>query len=378
VHLAWANIRMGREQEARGYLERLESIAAPAEEVGWLHPLIFRHAFRERFEPETAAASRASLFQGSGPDLLQRLSTLSRFGSAVDVPQGQLEVGQALIAASGASDRFRADGHTAVGLALVTLGRGAEALAHFDSVAVLWNTPAARLQAAQWRVLPSALGLALADSLRSQGRAALEALVRDRSIQLPAAWTLALDAFARGDSVGFHTWSARVAEESEPGSGRPQEQFLDALDAAAHGRYREALELSDLLLSLQARAFPLRGASMPAQRLGDPFARAALHLVRGEWFQRIGELEAAEREYLWYEAVDLDGYPVLQLPQAGEIDWAFGTYGRFKRGLVLMERGELEQACRELRRVVELWAGAEPELYDIVEEAGEASRLACE
>jgi hypothetical protein len=101
----------------------------------------------------------------------------------------------------------------------------------------------------------------------------------------------------------------------------------------------------------------LHGAPSPGRVLSDPFARALLHIKRGQWLYAQGEDEAAEREYLWYEAVDVLGLPERGLPQAGEIDWALGNYGRFLRGSVSPDR---ERACILLNHVLEAWSDHDP------------------
>ncbi len=106
------------------------------------------------------------------------------------------------------------------------------------------------------------------------------------------------------------------------------------------------------------RTASLQGAAGPHESLGDPFARAALHLARGAWYEQLADWEAAEREWRWYEAVDIDGFPSVEPPHDGEIDWAMGNYGRYKQGLAAQRRGDLDAACQHLRRAATVWSEA--------------------
>ena len=100
-------------------------------------------------------------------------------------------------------------------------------------------------------------------------------------------------------------------------------------------------------------------------------------MKRGEWFERLGQLDEAEREWLWYEAVDIDGLPSVELPQAGEIDWALGTFGRYMRGMTAFESDDLDGACRHLSRVVAFWTGSDPEYGDYLSKAVAARDMSC-
>jgi hypothetical protein len=95
----------------------------------------------------------------------------------------------------------------------------------------------------------------------------------------------------------------------------------------------------------------------------DLFARAAFHLHRGAWLAALGDPRAADREWLWSESSDIGGWP--QGPaQAGEIDGMLGVYARLLRGQSLLRAdagaAERVRGCAYLKRVAELWGGAEP------------------
>jgi serine/threonine protein kinase len=377
--LAWAYIRLGRREDAARVLDAMPPITATPEEGWQLPPELLRQAYHERFNPDPEARSLQALMSDTEFGSLEWLAPLARFTGAFDVPRAQVTLGHLL------SDRaplrpLQAGGQVAVGLGYATLGRGDSALVAFDSAAVLFDTPESRLQAAQWRVLPGALGIDMVAAAEvERGRRLLAELQSDPGVGRRALWTLTIDAFAAGDTLAGRRLARRLADGAE--GGRPSDglvEWLNAMDAAASGRLRDALELSEGLLAMQAMTRQLKGGVEPPGQLADGFARAALHLERGRWYARLGEPESAEREWVWYEAVDIDGMPVAEAAQAGEIDWALGTYGRYQRGMTAFETGDFDAACRHLERVTQLWSNPVGELAPQARTAAARAEQACQ
>ncbi len=379
VHLAWANIRIGHREAAGRAVRQLKKVA-PSPAAGWLYPPeVFEQAFVERFGPEGAAmAGRRQIFNHPEFGKPDRIAVLARWGGSLDIPEAQIAFGRELVSRSPAHSPFSAGGHWAQGLGLVATGRLEEAWLQFDSAAAALDRPEARLQALQWRFLPRVLiGLASIESSPADLERLAEMTDNPRTAAR-AAWTLALDAHAAGDTAKARSW-VRVLRRTRPTKSESGlAQLLESIDRAARGLYREALILSEPLLDIQTLAMPLRGGSEAPDSLGDPFARAALHLRRAEWLENLGDWAAAEREWLWYEAEDITGYPSVEPPQDGEIDWALGTYGRYRRGLAALQRGDSEAACRHLKRVTELWATANAAFGPLALLARERWRQACD
>jgi hypothetical protein len=169
-----------------------------------------------------------------------------------------------------------------------------------------------------------------------------------------AAWALALSARSSGDTATALRWIGRLA----PGS--PLRRLLDARDAAARGDAALALAITDSV-----------SVAFQATRPPDAFAGAAFHLFRGDWLTSLGERAGADREWLWYEGSDIEGWPT-GTAQAGEIDAALGVLARLKRARGLLASGSAAdtlRACVHLRRVNELWSGAEPAMGPLAAEA---------
>ena len=344
--LAWVWIRLGQRDSAARALRDLRNVtAARRGDVDIDQPALWEIAFAGRFGGTDSAAGPAAPPKG--------LVEWFRFALSLDIPATQIAIGRLL---SGAN------GHEAQGLALLALGQGARGLAQLDSAAVLYRTPEARFQALEWRVIPSALGLPLAPAAEiAQARAALRDWTGDPARGARAAWALALDAFGRHDASGVERWAAVVRHRASADSEAARlDQLLRALHAAALSDGLRAIAISD---SLRAAYAESRG--------GDPFARAVLHVVRATWYETLGRAAEADREWLWYENADIQGFPTTE-SQSGEVDWVFGVYARWRRGALAVSRGDTRRGCAYLKRVLELWAGADAELAEL---AGRAQRL---
>ncbi len=377
MQLVWANIRLGRQKGAAAALERLLQIATGPAEAWRFPPELYAYAYSARFEPQRASERLPGLLEGPRFENLEHLANVARLTGAFDVPGAQLWLGQQLVERASAHSGYRAGGHIVQGLALMTLGRHGEAVLHFDSAAALLDEPEARLQAAQWRVLPQALGMPVDSAMAQEGRGSLAALTRVNSTSARAAWTLAIDAYARGDSGEARRWVGIVRQAAPGGSHSGLLVFPQAMHSAASGDYAQAISLTQPLLGYQACTRQLQSSSIRPRSLGDPFARAALHLMRGDWYERLGELDLARREWLWHQADDILGLPSIEPPQVGEIDWALGTLGRYKRGMTALASGERESACRLLREVSNLWSEPDPALAGLARRAGEGRVQAC-
>ena len=83
-------------------------------------------------------------------------------------------------------------------------------------------------------------------------------------------------------------------------------------------------------------------------------------LLRASWYEATGNDAGARRELRWHEHTDLVGYPV-GAPQAGEVDWAFGTLARWRRAQTLERIGERgAEVCATYRAVDRHWRGGDP------------------
>jgi serine/threonine protein kinase len=331
-HLAWARIRLGDAERADSALTQLERWAGEPEGSEIHVPTFVRMAYALRF----GGAAAQDQVIGSLSRSPEHLALAARGAISFELPAAQVALGTAL-AHSGKTPQARASGFVARGVALVTLGRPAEAQASFDSAAALFPDPReARLQAAQWRVIPAALGVpGWSEEERERGRLALRAMRSNEAVGARAAWSLALDARARGDTAEAASYAEGLAS------------LLSGMDSAARGNWAGALAASEPALGLDSAG------------RGDPFLRAALHLERGAWLERAGRAEDADHSWLWYENLDVVGWPSAAA-QAAEVDWALATYARSRRARLALTAGDQAAGCALAESVADAWSKPEP------------------
>jgi hypothetical protein len=348
-HLVFAAIRQGRRADARNAI-RSRSRVGTARSYGDPDVLpLARLAYDERFVPWRARVKRRYLGWTADSAQLEGISRVFRTGvSWSDIPESQVALGDLLLSSSATDSAARSSAREGKAIGLMALGRPRHALAQVDSAAALFGSDAARVEQAEWRVVLRALGLPISEA--GEWRARLAALAGDPALHPRVAWALGLAAYARGDTAEGASWKSRL--QTGGSQGGPLGRFLAAMQLAGRSQWQAALAVSDSL----ENAF---NATDPP----DPFARAAFHLYRGAWLAAAGDSSAADREWLWYEGSDIEGWP--QGPaQAGEIDGMLGVYARLLRGQALLRpdaRGTGHvRGCAYLKRVVELWSGAEP------------------
>src|SRR4051794_35323120 len=350
-HLSWALIRWGQSQEARSSLDALHRAAGKPEESEIYLPQFLEIAYSARFNPDTTPLNDPVLHSPSG------LSLAARGAFSMDIPETGVLLGSRLASLPSAPDSLHGSGRIAQALALMTMGRPGQALTQLDAAgALLSQYTEARHQAAEWRVIPPALGLpGITAAEVEQGRRALMQLSRDSTRSVRAAWALSLDALLRGDSAGAGPWLKLVVSQTPPSN--PFHALLRAMQQATAGRFESALQLSEPALGYDS-----------AGKAGDPFFRAALHLQRGDWLERMNRPEAAQRSWLWYEALDVVGWP-SSVVQAAEVDWPLGNLGRLRRARLAAKSRNKAEACRLAGELSRSWAGAEPLFAPLLAEA---------
>ena len=351
-HLVLGHVRSGRRKEAREALELRRRVgeAARDDEIDLLPFLEL--VYDERFVPWRAWVRYQLIRQRGSPRQLDGVHRLARVGTPwLDMPHTQLRYCDLLLRAGPAVAEIHGTAHQGKGLALFALGRLREALAELDSAAALFDSPEARLQQAEWRVVPAALGYPGIDTKAWEPR--LRELAGDSTVGARAAWAIAL--LAGDDTARARPWLDRLPD------GSPLGVLSHARLAASRGDLAFALALTDSLRS----AFQ---GPPPA----DPFAGAVLHVLRGDWFAAAGAPDRADREWLWHEASDVEGWPV-GLAQSGEIGAALGPLARLRRARALLAPGgsaaDTLRACAHVARVRELWADADPALRALPHDA---------
>jgi eukaryotic-like serine/threonine-protein kinase len=358
-HLIFSAIRAGERDRAREmirYRRRISDQSSPGDPD--LLALV-QLAYDGRFLPWRAEMKHRYLTAVAGSGQIEGIVRLFRIAvSWFDIPESQVELSDLLLRSGPSDSAARASAHQGKAIGLMTLGRPTAALAALDSAAALFDNGQARLEQAEWRIMLPALGLPLPGDTR-EWKARLAGLSSDEVLGRRAAWALAFAAFASGDTLEGQRWRDQLRKGGGPAS--ELERFAGAMMSVARGRWPAALAASDSLRM-----------SMNAAHPPDPFARAAFHLERSRWFSAVGDTAAAERELLWYENSDVDGWPA-GVSQAGELDGMLGVYARLERARLLLRAGassdERGTGCALVGRVTELWSKAEPVLRALVSRA---------
>jgi hypothetical protein len=332
-HLAQAQIRLGRESEALKTLDFLAAKFGPRDQHAVYYPDIWPQAWLQRFAgQEEAAQGFEQLVQVYGPAGMRDLLQLGcRWVRYVELPASQEMLGRNLL---GMAREMRSPDDAAGGLLAIALGelgqgRVNPALASFDSIVPETRTREARLQArsqaAEWRVIPFALGLAGFGLVEAEaGSDTLTSLWSDRSaspdLRARAAFGLAIFAVRTAREPEAAAWSdslRALASTLEPGAAIRQSQLLEGLSLASAGEFDRALESTNSLRTYDSVAL---GA--------NPFGRAATYWLRARWQAEAGDTIAALRTLYWHENTDLEEGTAPGLAQAAEVDAAFGVHAR--------------------------------------------------
>ena len=350
--LIWAYIRLGRKAEAKDALRQRREITTDASPGDPDILTLFEWAYLERFEPEKAAVFLDSVLRNPDSPLLRDVGTMLRLASSLDLPGIQIKLGS-LMARDPTSDaQVQANGNTARGLAFIMTGRPVTGVHLLDLASNMWATSGQRFLAEEMRLMLPAFDIRIPTDEIERARSRIESFLDDAALGTRAAWALANDARHRGDANAAREWRRRVTSEAQRGPYYlPLDTVLLALEDADGGDFRGALERSRPLLEIDSTG---RGS--------DPFARALLYWHRAKWWEALGDTASAEREWLWYENVDFGPWPKGVL-QPAEIDWMLSTYARLNRARAQLSLPNRDaEACVHLRRVVELWANAEPDI----------------
>lgn len=356
-HLLYGYLRLGLRDRSDSARQARNAIPATGEPDDATRRALFRLAYHERFQPALGGVEIWWLGLTLDSAKAERLNHFVRLGTSFDIPDTQRHLSEMLTRLNRTAP-LRSNGFRALGIALLTLGRPGVALPMLDSAVALFGAADSLIERAEWRVMPGVYGLEIiADSERQWGLATMHRLANGSAgpIAGRAAWALAADAYARGDTSAAATLVAKVQKQSGYGLRR----LLDASSEAARGRFRVAIELTDPMLGYDS-----------ATAVFDPFARSLLYLRRSQWFLALGDSAAADRARLWYQNSDsgIDGWPQFGL-ESSDVDNLLGVYARLLQAEADVARNRTAEACPLLARVREIWSDVEPVFVPLRERA---------
>jgi len=331
-HLAWVATAEGDSSTAAGALDSLESHGVAPDAFSRELRALLNVGFAWRFLPESAAVRvTAQIIGQPGMQSSADFGAGPRMLPTFDVPRGAIALGEILEHST--SQEWQQSGLTAQTLGAVALGR----LDRLHDLArrVTEVAPQTELELFNDE-LPAVLAFVDSSSIRT-----IEALDGLSS------WIASSGVDPLRDRA---VWmSTLLGHRTPPRAGAPGEfELVIAADSlASAGHPRAALVLLDPV--------PVDAVA----RRVDPFFRAIVHLQRAKWRVRIGDIEGARNELLWHEHLDVVGLPT-GLPQAAEVDWAFGTLARWRLARLLDRAGRAQrgEACEAYAAVVRHWSRA--------------------
>jgi hypothetical protein len=247
----------------------------------------------------------------------------------VELPASQEMLGHRLVALAREirSPDDAAHGMLAIALGRLGQGRVREAIPALDTIASITNGLEARLQAAEWRVLPRAISLeGFSASSADSGVAELIDIWRAAGAatnhRRRAAFGVAAHELRLGTGTGRSPWKDSLASldgELEAPPAWDAVALLEALELRGLGDVDEALRRTDALI---------RYDSLALERY--PFSRAVSYWLRAGLRADAGDISGALRTLYWHENTDLEEGTAPGIAQAAEIDAAFGVHARIR------------------------------------------------
>jgi hypothetical protein len=350
-HIVMYHIREGNRRAARQSYEqrsRVTSSPSPGDVDTRRFLLLGQY---ERFNPWLATLAHAKLRWRRDSTDIAGLERVFRVATPwLDLPEPQVRLSRILLAIGPTTDSARGSAHVGIALGLLAQGKTARGLAQFDRAADALGGREIRLQQAEWRLIPPALGLeGWTSGNLDPWFARLDSLAADSTLAPRARFARALGRLGMGDTSAF------VREvDALPPSTEPLGVLLRAVRAGVGGRFDEAVTIADSARQAIHVAVP-----------PDPFAPAALHLFEGDWERERRRPRAADGAWLWYLAADFEDWPSGP-PQSGEVDGVLGVLGRRNRADLRLATAtgtaDTVAACAAMQRIGQLWREADSSL----------------
>jgi len=330
-HLAWVATAEGDSASAESALDSLQAHSGVPDPFSAVLRALLRLGFEWRFvSPSEAQGVTVQIVNSPEAQSSPILGAGPRMLPTFDVPRGAIALGQ-MLQKNHSRDVRRS--------ALIAETMGSLALGRLEDTRNLAAKAANVSPEANLDLFTAELQTALAflEGGKAATADALEGLHR---------WTLSKDEKLRDRAV----WMSALLENPEqvrPVASRELKALLVAESLAAAGHPGAALKQLD----------PIDVDSVA--RWVDPFFRAIVHFQSAVWRAQIRDIEGAKSELVWHEHLDLVGVPT-GLPQAADVDWAFGTLASWRLARLLdgIRRADRGEACTAYATVVRHWFDA--------------------
>ncbi len=330
-HLAWVATAEGDSASAASALDSLRAHSGVPDPFSAVLRALLHLGFEWRFvSPDEAQGITVQIVKSPDAQSSPILGAGPRMLPTFDAPRGAIALGRIL--EKNQQWDVRRSALIAEAMGSLTLGRLEDARSLAGKAADVSSDAELDLFTAELQatlVLLDTGSEGTADVLKDLGpwSQSKDAKLRDR-----ATWLSALLE---------HRWQLR------PGAPHELGVLLTADSLAAAGQPRAALKKLDSI-NVDSVA-----------RSGDPFFRAIVHFQRAAWRTRIGDIAGARNELVWHEHLDVVGVPT-GLPQAADVDWAFGTLARWRLARLVDRAGHADRgwACGAYAAVARHWSDA--------------------
>ena len=226
------------------------------------------------------------------------------------------------------------------------------------------ESPELELQKREWAVHLFTLGLVDDTALVAASRAWLADSAPPGAARVRALYALGRDALFTGDTARADTLLAVLAAAPDTTPTASRHAALLAQSCWARGN-PEGARTTEVIYLRDTTTVRL-----------SPFEQDIPDADPGRWQEQLRRHNEAEKEWLWHENADFEGWP-MGVPQEGEIDAVLSPYARLIRARHAVKYGNLVVACRHLQRVRELWHETEPVMRPFVASADSAWSASC-
>ena len=330
-HLAWLDLALGDQTEARKALDSLNRAPAASGFSAALHQSL-ELGYAWRFESEAAARALTDRVLAS-PSIQEAvdLAAGARVMMTMGAPAGALYLGEAF---------ERLGGHDLIQSGLWGQLFGLDALGRTENIPavvarLLAHAPDPETEAflTEWAAAHFLLrGEPVPDSVQRQ----LASLASDAQPASKIARRLG--------------WIEAVINSS-----LPVPPTLDpAADALLLGTRTAGRGDPGRALALTESFHPVK-----PEAAADPFLPLLFRWFRATWLEQTGRAGAAAQELAGHQHLDLHGLPTGP-PEAGEVDWATAPLVDWRRIRLLGNEPSRAERCRTLGEIVRLWRAGSP------------------
>lgn len=349
--LAWIRIADGRRAAADSALQAIRpDRSATPDPLATSMQALLHAAYAFRFDPASADGLVDSLLGSGGIDMLD-LAAGPRLLLAFEAPIGTWAVGSRLAGSDVAI--LARSGWVARILGFFALGQLDSArTATIEAVRSSREVPGVRSLSsrllAAWILLDQDAPDDDVESVLSELRNTSRESANDSDERASASWLLHL--------LQREGAAANLELAAVPDDPRLRAVIDARRDAGAIGPAAALRRIAPLLERQTASAVTWQdGRFAEIDNIPDIFYRTVLNGLAAQWHTARNDRDAAIERLRWHEHFDQHVLPISR-PTVQDIDWAFGTWARWTRAVLLDSLGQRTLACESYEVVARNWA----------------------